>query len=103
MKRGRLSQDATGFLVVAAILTVVGWIEIARPGGLSLPRLTGGLLNMDTMIRVGLFTIVLVGLNLLMGYAGQVSLGQAAFYGLGAFFSAILTTRARALGCILGW
>jgi branched-chain amino acid transport system permease protein len=33
-----------------------------------------------------------------MGYAGQVSLGQAAFYGLGAFFSAILTTRARALG-----
>jgi branched-chain amino acid transport system permease protein len=42
--------------------------------------------------------VILVGLNLLMGYAGQVSLGQAAFYGMGAFFSAILTVRAPALG-----
>jgi branched-chain amino acid transport system permease protein len=35
-----------------------------------------------------------VGLNLLMGYAGQISLGQAAFYGLGAYVSAIMTTLA---------
>jgi len=37
--------------------------------------------------------IIVVGLNLLMGYAGQVSLGHAAFYGLGAYTTAILTTR----------
>ena len=36
--------------------------------------------------------IVVVGLNLLIGYAGQISLGQAAFFGLGAYLSAILTT-----------
>jgi len=36
--------------------------------------------------------IIAIGLNLLMGYAGQVSLGHAAFYGLGAYTSAILTT-----------
>jgi len=41
---------------------------------------------------VGLNTIVVVGLNLLIGFAGQISLGHAAFYGMGAYLSAILTT-----------
>src|SRR5512142_2748511 len=44
-------------------------------------------------IVIGLHTVVAVGLCLLMGYAGQVSLGHAAFYGLGAFTSGILTVR----------
>ena len=35
--------------------------------------------------------LVVIGLNLLMGYAGQVSLGHAAFFGLGAYLSAIFT------------
>lgn len=35
--------------------------------------------------------VVVIGLNLLMGYAGQISLGHAAFFGLGAYLSAILT------------
>ncbi len=98
MKRKPLSADVIAFMFGVTLLAVIAWIQIARPGDLSLPRLTGGLLNMDMLIRVGLFTIILVGLNLLMGYAGQVSLGQAAFYGMGAFFSAILTTRAHVLG-----
>jgi branched-chain amino acid transport system permease protein len=54
--------------------------------------LTGGIVTFDTLIRIGILTIVVVGLNLLMGYAGQISLGQAAFYGLGAYVSAIMTT-----------
>ncbi|MEO6928299.1 MAG: branched-chain amino acid ABC transporter permease [Casimicrobiaceae bacterium] len=33
------------------------------------------------------------GLNLTVGYAGQMSLGQAAFFGIGAYIAAILTTR----------
>jgi len=37
--------------------------------------------------------VVAVGLNLLMGYAGQISLGHAAFYGIGAYATAICTTR----------
>ena len=36
--------------------------------------------------------VIVIGLNLLMGYAGQISLGHAAFFGLGAYLSAILTT-----------
>ena len=35
--------------------------------------------------------LVVIGLNLLMGFAGQISLGHAAFFGLGAYLSGILT------------
>lgn len=41
----------------------------------------------------GLHVILALGLNLLMGYAGQISLGHAAFFGMGAYSSGILTTR----------
>jgi branched-chain amino acid transport system permease protein len=44
-------------------------------------------------VSAGLHAILAVSLNLLMGYAGQISLGHAAFFGLGAYSSAILTTR----------
>ncbi len=42
-------------------------------------------------ITIGISTIVTVGLCLFMGYTGQVSLGQAAFYGIGMYFSAVLS------------
>ena len=41
---------------------------------------------------IGLSTIVTVGLCLFMGYTGQISLGQAAFYGIGMYFSAVLSS-----------
>lgn len=50
----------------------------------------------NVVILTGINAIVCVGLNLLIGYAGQISLGHAGFFGLGAYCSAILTTR-------LGW
>ena len=43
------------------------------------------------MIFIGIHTMITVGLCLLLGYTGQVSLGQAVFYGIGAYVSAILS------------
>ena len=40
---------------------------------------------------IGLNAMVVIGLNLLVGFAGQISLGHAAFYGLGSYFSGVLT------------
>ena len=40
----------------------------------------------------GINVIIVTGLALLFGYAGQISLGHAGFYGLGAYTSAALTT-----------
>jgi branched-chain amino acid transport system permease protein len=45
----------------------------------------------DIMIFVGIYCLMTIGLSLLMGYAGQISIGHAAFYGIGAYTSAILT------------
>src|SRR5215468_3297168 len=44
-------------------------------------------------VLAGIYVILAVGLNLVMGYAGQVSLGHAGFYGLGAYVSAVLSVR----------
>lgn len=46
----------------------------------------------DVVIRIALNAIVVIGLNLLIGYTGQISLGHAGFMGIGAYGSAILTT-----------
>ena len=40
-----------------------------------------------------LYSIVLTGAILLIPYAGIVSMGQAAFFGMGAYISAVLTVR----------
>jgi len=49
----------------------------------------GYLLNV--LVFVGIHTMLALALNLLLGYAGQISLGQAGFFGLGAYISGILT------------
>jgi branched-chain amino acid transport system permease protein len=45
------------------------------------------------LILIGIYSIAATALNLLLGNTGQISLGQAAFYGIGAYASAILTTK----------
>ncbi|ACD95579.1 branched-chain amino acid ABC transporter permease [Trichlorobacter lovleyi] len=47
---------------------------------------------MNVLVFVGIHTMLAVALNLLLGYAGQISLGHAAFFGLGAYGSGILST-----------
>jgi branched-chain amino acid transport system permease protein len=41
---------------------------------------------------IGIYLIITIGLNLFIGYAGQISLGHAAFAALGAYGSAVMTT-----------
>jgi branched-chain amino acid transport system permease protein len=47
--------------------------------------------NLQIYTLMGLAAIVAIGLSLLMGFAGQISLGQGAFYALGAYTAGILT------------
>lgn len=46
---------------------------------------------LGVLVQAGIFSLIAMGLSLLMGYAGQISLGHAAFFGMGAYSSAILT------------
>jgi branched-chain amino acid transport system permease protein len=43
--------------------------------------------------NMGIYAIAAVGLNLLIGFTGQISLGHGAFFGVGAYAAAILATR----------
>jgi branched-chain amino acid transport system permease protein len=78
----------------------LGWFLAARRGGLlalalllvALPFFLPNNFYYDVAIKTALNAIVCIGLNLLIGYAGQISLGHAGFFALGAYASAILTS-----------
>jgi branched-chain amino acid transport system permease protein len=69
-------------------LTVLGVSLALTP----LPQLIGNPWKLGIMNLIAPYAIVVLGLNLFIGYAGQISLGHAAFFGLGAYGSAVLTT-----------
>jgi branched-chain amino acid transport system permease protein len=78
MRSGRLGQVAVFLGVVLA----------AQLAAVSLGK--GFLLTQLTMSAY--YTLVVIGLSLLMGYAGQISLGHAGFFAVGGYASAALTT-----------
>src|SRR5437870_5666813 len=76
-RRSRLGGAA--LVAVAAILLV-------------LPRVADNYV-LYVMTRLFVYVLVALGLNLLTGYAGQVSLGHAAFFAIGAYTAAVLAER----------
>jgi ABC-type branched-subunit amino acid transport system ATPase component/ABC-type branched-subunit amino acid transport system permease subunit len=71
----------------------IGWVLIAGAAGI-LPVLTANTYYLYIAISVGLLTIVTSGLNVLVGFTGQMSLGHAGFYAIGAYTAALLSVRA---------
>ena len=74
-------RNLSMFLLVALVLAI-------------LPLILRNNYQVSILIFIGLFTILTVGLSLLMGYAGQVSLGHAVFYGMGGYGAGLLTLQA---------
>ena len=68
---------AAGAVVVIAVVTLLLplWLSAA---------------NLTVYVLAGLYAVTAIGLSLLMGYAGQVSLGQAVFFAIGAYTAAVL-------------
>jgi len=60
---------------------------------LLLPVLTRGTYILTVGVFAGINALVAIGLCILMGYAGQVSLGQAGFYAIGAYISSIISLK----------
>jgi branched-chain amino acid transport system permease protein len=68
-----------GLYLVMAILVVV-------------PFVVPNSFYLDLAIRMAINAVIVLGLNLLIGFAGQISLGHAGFLGIGAYASAVLPT-----------
>jgi branched-chain amino acid transport system permease protein len=66
-----------------ALIAIVALLPLALPNRF----------YVDMAMKSWLNAAVCIGLNLLIGYAGQISLGHAGFFALGAYASAILTAR----------
>ncbi|MDQ6619183.1 MAG: branched-chain amino acid ABC transporter permease [Pseudomonadota bacterium] len=60
---------------------------------LAVPYIVRDAYFLHLVIVAGIFVIVAVGLDLIVGYVGQLSLAHAAFFGLGAYVSALLSLR----------
>ena len=58
---------------------------------LTLPLWLPSAYHLHVAIMAGIFGVLALSLNLLLGYTGQLSLGHAAFFGIGAYTSALLT------------
>ncbi len=71
----------TRYFRYALPLAIVG-------GGAALPYLLPGRLSIFVTILI--YAPIVIGLSMLAGYAGQASLGQAAFFGTGAYFNGVL-------------
>lgn len=69
-----------------AIATLVGFLAI-------LPFILRNPYYIGVMVFIGIYCLITIGLSLLMGYAGQISLGHAAFFAIGAYTSGLLTTK----------
>lgn len=57
----------------------------------SIPIWMTDLYFLHILITTGIFTIAAISLNLLLGYTGQLSLGHVAFFGIGAYTSALVS------------
>lgn len=75
-----MSTQHKGLLILAAVLAGLPFVLVN-------PYLY------DVAIRMALNAIVVVALNLLVGYTGQISLGHAGFLGIGAYASGVLTAQ----------
>jgi branched-chain amino acid transport system permease protein len=60
---------------------------------LTLPIWLASPYHLHVVIMAGIFTILALSLNVLLGYTGQLSLGHAAFFGIGAYTSSLLALK----------
>jgi branched-chain amino acid transport system permease protein len=49
--------------------------------------------SLSLLIQIGIFGIAALGLNIVVGFTGQISIGHAAFFGFGAFTSAYVSSK----------
>jgi len=94
---GLTSRDAgerrrSSLIAAAAILVVT----------IVLPMLLGGVLN-ELLTNVGLFMLMGLGLNIVVGYAGLLDLGYVAFFAVGAYTMALLTSPLSSVPFQLNW
>lgn len=87
----RWRPGALGWVGRGAVWAILAWLVLAYPVNLLSPFHVG-VADVDVASMAVIFAIGGLSLNVLLGYAGQISLGHQAFVGMGAFTSAYIVT-----------
>lgn len=82
------------------------WLKIVITASILVivPYFTPNMYIMQIINMIGIYIILGTGINVLTGYTGQLSLGQAAFFGIGAYTAALMNTRFgfQFIPCLIG-
>jgi branched-chain amino acid transport system permease protein len=79
--KGSLYATAAGLLLLCLLPLQIGGVTLSSSYWLAL------------IIQIAIYGIAALGLNILVGFTGQISLGHAAFFGFGAFSSAYFSNK----------
>ncbi|MBA0126088.1 branched-chain amino acid ABC transporter permease [Haloechinothrix sp. YIM 98757] len=90
-ENGWFRPSAGGWFARAAAWVLLLWLILAVPANVLSP-FDFGVSDINLAIAAVIFAIIGLSLNVLIGYAGQLSLGHQAFVGIGAFASAYVVT-----------
>ena len=77
----------------ASRLAALAVVVVLVLAGIALPQVLNAYWTTN-LILASTYAIATLGLTVVLGYTGQISLAQGAFYGIGAYVVALLTTRA---------
>jgi branched-chain amino acid transport system permease protein len=69
----------------------VAWVLVLI-AAIAVPPIVGGYLT-SMLILIAIWTIMCFSMNLIFGYTGQLSLGHAAFLGIGAYAFSLITVK----------
>ncbi|HAM53162.1 MAG TPA: branched-chain amino acid ABC transporter permease [Nitrospiraceae bacterium] len=72
-------------------LSILGFVAVVIAVQI-LTQVGGKEFFLSQLTMAAYYSLVVLGLGLLMGFAGQISLGHAAFFAIGGYTSAVLTT-----------
>jgi len=128
--RGEEGLSVSGAIVVFSIVTILNYVSSTRGDSLRKrvralpiraqqglrwtnwllllaflliwPRIAGPYLS-EVSNNVGIFILMGLGLNIVVGYAGLLDLGYVAFYALGAYTMAVLTTTGGEITASFHW
>lgn len=74
-----------GLAFFALMATVPSFLELAGVGG-------GGIAQLDVLNKIGIYAVLALSLNIILGQTGLFHMGHAAFFAVGAYATAILNT-----------
>lgn len=94
-RRQDVREEARVHVHLTRLRPLTAWLggALALIAALAVPSMVSSLAVLSALVIAGILFIALIGLDVVMGYAGQVNLGQAGFMAVGGYTAGYLATQ----------